>query len=174
MDKKLCEIAKIEGKFSNHSLRATSTTRMFQQSVPEQVIKEITGHKSDAVRLYKRTNNDLLKQGGLSICGSNVEQNEINQTKDVQNVEHKSVDIESETSVKVDNTIKESLSACQMIKNVVRTRMEMRKKNKKVNVGKIVKSEKKKLVHRVKYDNMKCSKPQHLVIDLNVNLHCKK
>ena len=47
--------AGLSGKFMNHSLRATSATHMFSGGVPEKVIKEITGYKSDAVRLYKRT-----------------------------------------------------------------------------------------------------------------------
>ena len=70
--KKLCEIAKIEGKYSNHSLRATSASRMFQHNVSEQVIKEITGHKSDCVRTYKRTSTDILEDASKCISGEKV------------------------------------------------------------------------------------------------------
>ena len=43
--KELCSKAGLKGKFTNHSLRATSASRIFQANVPEQVIKEITGHR---------------------------------------------------------------------------------------------------------------------------------
>ena len=74
--KKLCEIAEISGKFSNHSLRATSASCMFQQEIPEQVIKEITGHKSDCIRVYKRTSNQILEHASKCISGEKSEINE--------------------------------------------------------------------------------------------------
>ncbi len=43
------------GKFSNHSLQATAATRMFNAGIPEKVIKEVTGHCSDAICSYKHT-----------------------------------------------------------------------------------------------------------------------
>ena len=52
--------AGIEGRFTNHSLRVSTVTRMFRKGVDEQLIKEVTGHKSDAVRLYKRPSASLL------------------------------------------------------------------------------------------------------------------
>ncbi len=59
--KTMCEKAGLTGeKFSNHSLRASTAMQMFQCGVDEQVIK--TGHKSDAVRDYKHTNEALLCQ----------------------------------------------------------------------------------------------------------------
>ncbi len=36
------------GCFTNHSLRATAATRLFHKGFDEQVIKEVTGHRSDA------------------------------------------------------------------------------------------------------------------------------
>ena len=53
--KKLCEDADIPGYYTNHSLRSSSATRMYRSGVEEQVIQEITGHRSTAVRSYKRT-----------------------------------------------------------------------------------------------------------------------
>ena len=44
--KVLCKEAGLEGKFTNHSLRATCASRMFDKNVPEQIIKETTGHRS--------------------------------------------------------------------------------------------------------------------------------
>jgi len=43
-------------KYTNHSLRATATTRMFCGKVPEKLIAETTGHRSvKALRGYERT-----------------------------------------------------------------------------------------------------------------------
>ena len=55
--KKMCSLAGIEGRISNHSLRATSVTQMYESGVPEKVIQERTGHRwLEALRMYKRTN----------------------------------------------------------------------------------------------------------------------
>ena len=55
--KKMCSLAGIEGCVTNHSLRATSVTQMYECGVPEKVIQERTGHKSlEALRVYERTN----------------------------------------------------------------------------------------------------------------------
>lgn len=47
--------AKIEGYFTAHSLRATLATRLYHRSCDEQLISEITGHRSNSIREYKRT-----------------------------------------------------------------------------------------------------------------------
>ena len=48
--------AGISGYKTNHSLRATTVTRLFHEGVDEQLIMERTGHHSvDGVRSYKRT-----------------------------------------------------------------------------------------------------------------------
>ncbi len=65
--KSLAQSAGLEGKFLNHSLHATAATRMFEHGVDEQLIKKITGHKSHAVRLYKRENEDMLKEATSKI-----------------------------------------------------------------------------------------------------------
>ena len=41
--------AGIDGYFSNHSLHSTAATRLYQGGVEEQLITEITGHRSLAV-----------------------------------------------------------------------------------------------------------------------------
>ena len=52
----ICKCAGIEGYKTNHSLRATSTTRLYQAGVDEQLVMERTGHRSlEGVRSYKRT-----------------------------------------------------------------------------------------------------------------------
>ena len=53
---RLCANAGITGFRSNHSLRATTATRLYQGNVDEQLIMERTGHRSlKGVREYKRT-----------------------------------------------------------------------------------------------------------------------
>ena len=55
MVKKMCEQAGIEGKFTNHSLRASGATTLFQSDTPEKVIQEFTGHRSvKALRQYEK------------------------------------------------------------------------------------------------------------------------
>ena len=67
---------------------------MYQSSVPEQIIKEITGHKSDCVRTYKHTNSAQLMKASASIGGQesveNVEPKEESVKKNVEIAKTKS------------------------------------------------------------------------------------
>lgn len=55
MVKAMCREAGIEGDFSNHSLRASGATELFQSGVPERVIQDFTGHRSvKALRQYEQ------------------------------------------------------------------------------------------------------------------------
>ena len=48
--------AKMEGKVTNHSLRATAASRLYQDNADEQLVMETTGHRStSSVRSNKRT-----------------------------------------------------------------------------------------------------------------------
>ncbi|KAL5007210.1 hypothetical protein ScPMuIL_016016 [Solemya velum] len=58
---RLCEEAGLEGFFTNHSLRASCASRLFENGVDEQLITERTGHRSLAIRQYKRTSNKLVR-----------------------------------------------------------------------------------------------------------------
>jgi len=58
---RMCSAAGFVGFFSNHSLRATAATRLFDAGVDEQLIKLKTGHSSDAVRNYKRVSDSKLQ-----------------------------------------------------------------------------------------------------------------
>ena len=49
----------VEGNFKNHVMRKSTCTRLFRKGVDPQLIKEQTGHKFEAVMLYKKSN---LKQ----------------------------------------------------------------------------------------------------------------
>ena len=51
----------VSGFFTNHSLRATCATRMFRSGVDEQLICQRTGHRSSAVRAYKRPCEDQMR-----------------------------------------------------------------------------------------------------------------
>ena len=52
---------------------ATSASRMNQANIPEQIIKEVTGHRSDCVRVYNKTTDKMLQDASKTISG-NVEQ----------------------------------------------------------------------------------------------------
>ena len=55
----MCKAAGISGYKTNHSLRATTATRLFQAGVDEQHIMEKTGHHSlEGIRSYKRTSSE--------------------------------------------------------------------------------------------------------------------
>ena len=57
---RLMKAANIPGYFTNHSLRVTATTRMYDAQLDEATIMSRTGHRSvDGVRAYKRTTNRL-------------------------------------------------------------------------------------------------------------------
>lgn len=52
----ICKQCDIKGNKTNHSLRATCATRLFNNGVDEQLIMERTGHRSvNGVRTYKRS-----------------------------------------------------------------------------------------------------------------------
>ena len=67
--KTVCELGKLPGYYTNHSLRSSSATRMYRNGVEEQLIMEITGHKSSAVRSYKRTCDSQRKFASNVITG---------------------------------------------------------------------------------------------------------
>jgi hypothetical protein len=56
--KEFCREAGFEGYFINHSGKVTCATQPFSNHVDEQLIKRQTGHRSDAVQLYKRPSDD--------------------------------------------------------------------------------------------------------------------
>ena len=55
----VCKSARITGYKTNHLLRATSTSRLYQSGVDEQLVIERSGHRStEGVRSYKRTSDE--------------------------------------------------------------------------------------------------------------------
>ena len=59
--KDMCESAGLPGFYTNHSLRSTAATKLYQNDIDEQLIQEVTGHRSLAVRAYKRTSDKQRK-----------------------------------------------------------------------------------------------------------------
>ena len=56
----LMKAAGVSGYFTNHSLRSSAATRLFEGSVDEQLIMSQTGHSSrEGVRAFKRTTTKL-------------------------------------------------------------------------------------------------------------------
>ena len=51
----MCSDAGLPGFYSNHSLRSTAATKLYCCNIDEQLIQEIMGHRSLAIRQYKRT-----------------------------------------------------------------------------------------------------------------------
>ena len=72
--------ASIPGYFTNHSLRATATTRLYDAQVDEATIMERTGHRSvKGVRAYKRSIDKLreLSSSVLNCEGGKIMQSSV-------------------------------------------------------------------------------------------------
>lgn len=78
----MCERAGFSGHFTNHSLRATAATRLYDAGVDEQLIAEKTRHRSSAVRSYKRTQDAQLVKVSEIIHGKE------NPPKEDENIEN--------------------------------------------------------------------------------------
>ena len=71
MVKTMCEQASISGKRTNHSLRATGITTMFQAGLPEKVIQDRSGHRSiDGLRKYERISEEQQASACKVLSGS--------------------------------------------------------------------------------------------------------
>ena len=75
----MCSQAGIGGNTTNHSLRATGATQMYNKGAPEKLIQERTGHRSlEALRAYERTNSSQHQAvSNLSTTTSNHYMQEI-------------------------------------------------------------------------------------------------
>ncbi|XP_067659803.1 uncharacterized protein [Haliotis asinina] len=62
MFKTMCEEAGLHGRFTGHSGKVTLTTTLFNAKVDEQLIIARTGHRSNAVRVYKRGSEEINKE----------------------------------------------------------------------------------------------------------------
>lgn len=69
----LCKNGDIGGRKTNHSLRATCATRMFDEGIEEQIIMERTGHcTSKGVRAYKRTSSHLISNSSAVLDSNSI------------------------------------------------------------------------------------------------------
>ena len=71
---RMCLQAGIVGFHTNHSLRATTATRLYQAGIDEQLVMEQTGHRSlDGVRNYKHSSDSQKKEiSKILNCNSNA------------------------------------------------------------------------------------------------------
>lgn len=60
--KEICQKGGIQGNFSNHSDKRTCATQLYQAGIEEQEIMGRTGHRSNAVRNYKTSNETIQKK----------------------------------------------------------------------------------------------------------------
>ena len=88
---------------------------MFDKNVPEQVIKETTGHRSECVRVHKHTSETLQETASKTVSG-----------KDCENV--KLEDESSEIKVDEDSEDVDFLTYEKMLENVKKTKEELRKR----------------------------------------------
>ncbi len=89
----------LEGKFTNHSLRATNATHLYQSGCPEKLIKEITGHHSNAVREYQRMPDSLKRAVSATI------------SKPPENVKVAKIELE-EKKITSENSAQHCLEQC--------------------------------------------------------------
>ena len=68
----LMKDAKIEGYFTNHSARHTGGTRPFRAGVDRKLVKEATGHTSDAVDKYQITSDEQCAMMSCIIAGNQI------------------------------------------------------------------------------------------------------
>ena len=79
----------MDGNLENHSMRKSTRTRLFRKGVDPQLIKEQTGHKSEAVMLYKKSNLKQKKEVSdmLSVLPREMEEIRASQSKMLANEE---------------------------------------------------------------------------------------
>ena len=77
----LLKNAKLDKFFTNHSLRRSSATHLFQAGVDKKIIREITEHKSDELDKYSVTS-DAQRRHVSNVLAGNVNGNPVdNETK---------------------------------------------------------------------------------------------
>ncbi len=76
----MCKEAGLSEKKTNHSLRATGASALFNAGVSEKLIRDVTGHRSNALQLYERPSQDqkqyvssVLVQGQKSFADKEKE-----------------------------------------------------------------------------------------------------
>ena len=76
MVKKLTDKVGAKRYYTNHSLRRTCATRLYQEGPDEQRIMAITGHRStDAIRTYKKISTAQEEEASKILQGQKIEKN---------------------------------------------------------------------------------------------------
>ena len=148
--KELCKKAGIEENFTNHSLRASCASRMYDKNVPEQLINEVTGHRSDCMRVYKRTSDHLREVASTTVSGESPPKK-----VKVDNVDGQ---LESKEGICEVKKAKKKLTYGQMMHNVLKTRQEIRRRLPTLKI------KAKKLLQKAK----------RVIVDVNVNMKISK
>ena len=78
MVKTMMSEAGVEGYYTNHSLRATAVSRLFQNNVDDKLIKGVTGHRSDALQGYKRETEEQLLKVSKIVQGQKEKESTVN------------------------------------------------------------------------------------------------
>jgi hypothetical protein len=106
----MCKEAGILGNFSNHSIRATAVTRMYESGLTEKMIMKRSGHRStDGVRAYQRE--DTYRQVEVSnalACSNSFVVHSAQKLSDSSNdttLRNDSINISEEDSVLVNACI---------------------------------------------------------------------
>ena len=68
---RLLKSCNLDGYFTNHSLRRTSATRLFQAGVDKKIVREITGHVSDTLDRYQQTSMEQKANVSKILTSSN-------------------------------------------------------------------------------------------------------
>ena len=73
MVRDMCTEANIDGRYTNHSLRATGASELFQSETPEHVIQQFTGHWSvQALHQYENISTKQ-KQAACNILQAHLD-----------------------------------------------------------------------------------------------------
>ena len=67
--KEMLKDTELDGFFSNHSLRRTGTSHLFQAGVDRKLVKEYSGHRSDALDQYQITSEDQKQMVSNVLAG---------------------------------------------------------------------------------------------------------
>ena len=139
--KSLMQEANIEGFFTNHSLRRSGGSHLFQAGVQQKLVKETTGHRSDVVDDYQITS-DAQRQAISKIIAN----------KTVNEVREVSHDVEIQRPIETEKAVDE--------KKVVACQCQNGKKIDQSNIAEIVSN----IVDAT-------SKKGKTVIKLNIEIH---
>ena len=116
----ICRNAGIDGHKTNHSLRATGATELYQGNVPEKLIQEGTGHQSlKALRVYERSTTEQHKAVSTLLSSakkSTFQQNLVEVRQTSQNV-----DVQYQPAGSI-NISFQNLSGCTI--NIVKEKTE--------------------------------------------------